>query len=121
MLTANHWTKHRIHDGEVGERTEGPKRGLWPHGGSNSINWPDSWSSQRLEHQLKRDPWLYPHMWQSMALLDINGPEGVRLSSVGVCQGGKAGMGGWVDEYPHRGRGRGTGIGVFQKRDLESR
>ena len=45
-----------------------------------------------------RDQWLWPHIWQSMALLDISGvalgPEGVRCPSVGECQCGKAGVGG---------------------------
>jgi hypothetical protein len=33
------------------------------------------------------------------------GPEGVRYPSVGECQGGKVGVGGWVGEHPYRGRG----------------
>ena len=65
-----------------------------------------------------RNPWLWPNMWQRMALLDISGgealgPEGVRCPNVGECQGGKIGVGVWVGEYPHRGRGRGDGIGGF--------
>jgi hypothetical protein len=36
--------------------------------------------------------------------------EGVQCPSVGECQGGKAGMGGWLREYPHIGRGREGGI-----------
>jgi hypothetical protein len=32
------------------------------------------------------------------------GPEGVRCSSVGECQGGKTGVGGWLWEDPHRAR-----------------
>jgi hypothetical protein len=44
---------------------------------------------------------------------------GVRCPSVGECQGGKAEVGGWVGEHPHRGRERDNGIGGFQKGDLE--
>jgi hypothetical protein len=29
--------------------------------------------------------------------------------SVGECQGGEVGVGGWVGEHPHRNRGRGDG------------
>jgi hypothetical protein len=38
---------------------------------------------------------------------------GVSGPSVGECQGRKVGVGGWVGEYPHRGRGRGDRIGGF--------
>ena len=34
------------------------------------------------------------------------------MPSVGECQGGKAGVGGWEGEHPHRSRGRGIGEGV---------
>jgi hypothetical protein len=44
------------------------------------------------------------------------GPEGVQCPSVGECQGGKTGVGGW--EHPHRGRER-FGIGGFQRAFLE--
>jgi hypothetical protein len=34
-------------------------------------------------------------------------PEGVQCPSVGDCKGRKEGVGRWVEEYPHRGRGQG--------------
>jgi hypothetical protein len=50
---------------------------LQPHGGSNSVNWPDSLrlpeTGPPTEEYTWRDPWLQPHMWQRMALLDISG------------------------------------------------
>jgi hypothetical protein len=36
-----------------------------------------------------------------------------RCPSVGECEGGEEGVGGWVGEHPHRSRGRGDGIGRF--------
>jgi hypothetical protein len=33
------------------------------------------------------------------------GPEGVQCPSVGKCQSGKTGVGRWMGEHPHRGRG----------------
>jgi hypothetical protein len=59
-----------------------------------------------------RVPWLQPHMWQRMALLDINGRRSP-CSSVGECQGREVGVGG--GEHPHRRKGRKDGIGVFQR------
>lgn len=50
---------------------------------------------------------------------EAHGPEGVQCPNVGECQGGKTGMGGWVGEHPHRGRGREDGTGSFQGGDLE--
>jgi hypothetical protein len=43
------------------------------------------------------------------------GPVKVRCSSVGECQGGEAGVGGWVGEHPHRSKGRGDEIVSFQR------
>ena len=44
------------------------------------------------------------------------GLKGFNAPSIGECQGGKVGVGGWVGEYPHRGRGRGDGMGVLEGR-----
>ena len=44
------------------------------------------------------------------------GPVGVRCHSVGECQSRKGGVGRWVGEHPHSGRGREgmrDGIGGF--------
>jgi hypothetical protein len=41
------------------------------------------------------------------------GPVGNRCPSVGECHHREAGVGGWVGEYPYRGRG-GGGIGSFR-------
>jgi hypothetical protein len=40
-------------------------------------------------------------------------PECIQCPSVGECQGGRTGVGEWVKEHPHGGRGRGDGIGGF--------
>ena len=40
------------------------------------------------------------------------GPEGVQCPLVVEYQGRKTGVGGWVREHPHRGRGKRDGIGV---------
>jgi hypothetical protein len=53
-------------------------------------------------------------------------PEDVQCPSVGECQRGKTGVGGWVGEHPQRGwggggRGGGDGMGwASQRGDLES-
>jgi hypothetical protein len=44
------------------------------------------------------------------------GPEGVQCPSVGECQGGNMGVGGWVREHPHRSRERGGWNRGFLKR-----
>ena len=41
------------------------------------------------------------------------------MPSVRECQGGEMGVGGWVGEHPHRGRGSGDGIGVLQRGNWE--
>ena len=46
-------------------------------------------------------------------------PEGIPCPSVGECQRGKVGVGGWVGEHPHRSRGREDRIGGFLRVDLE--
>jgi hypothetical protein len=45
-------------------------------------------------------------------------PKGTQCPSIGECQGRKTGVGGWMGEHPHRGRGRGGNKG-FLKGDLE--
>ena len=54
--------------------------GMQPHGGSNSVNKPDTLELPRTGPPTKeytwRHPWRWPHMWQSMALLVINGRRG---------------------------------------------
>jgi hypothetical protein len=47
------------------------------------------------------------------------GPEGVRCPSVGECLRGKTGVGGWVGEHSHRGRGKEDELGGFRRGDLE--
>jgi hypothetical protein len=59
-----------------------------------------------------RDPWLWPHTWQRMALLDICGRSGPWScgGAMPQCRGmpgqeGRSGwVGRWVGEHPHRGR-----------------
>jgi hypothetical protein len=49
-------------------------------GGSNSVNRPDTLELPGTGPPTKeytwRDPWLWPHMWQRMVLLDISGSSG---------------------------------------------
>ena len=53
-----------------------------------------------------------------MGAVDL-GSEVIRCLSVGECQGRKVGVGDWVGEHLHRGRGRENGIEGFQREDLE--
>jgi hypothetical protein len=43
------------------------------------------------------------------------GPVKAQCTSVGKCQGGEVGMGGWVGDKQHRSRGREDGIGDLWK------
>jgi hypothetical protein len=74
---------------------------LQPHAGSNSVNLPDPLELLGTGPPTNtwRYPWLWLHMWQRMALLDISGrssprSEGVGCPSVEECQGRKVGVGG---------------------------
>ena len=71
-----------------------------------------------------RDPWLWPHMWQRTALLDISGRKCLwaREGYMPQCRGmpGREGRRGWVEEHPHRDKEMGDGIGSFPRGDLES-
>ena len=67
-------------------------RGLQPHGGSNSVNRPDPLellgTGPPTKEYTWRGSWLWPHMWQRMALLalvrgEVNGPECVQCPSNG--------------------------------------
>ena len=49
----------------------------------------------------------------------VLGSEGVQCPSVGKRQGRKAGVGRWVAEHTHRGRGKQMGIESFQRGDLK--
>jgi hypothetical protein len=44
-------------------------------------------------------------------------PVKAQCPSVGECQGGEVGVGGWVREHPHRSRG--DGIENFQRGNQE--
>jgi hypothetical protein len=46
-------------------------------------------------------------------------PVKAQCSTVGECQGGKKGVGGWGGEHPHRNRERREGIGSFQRGNQE--
>jgi hypothetical protein len=74
------------------------------------------WNSRGLDHQPKSihggthgTGHICGRGWPSWTPVggEAHGPEGVQCSSVGECQGGRTGVGGWVGEHPHRGRKRG--------------
>jgi hypothetical protein len=46
----------------------------------------------------------------------VLGPVEVRCPRIEECQGMKAGVGEWVGEHPHRGRGRGRRWGFPEGR-----
>jgi hypothetical protein len=50
---------------------------------------------------------LVGHQWEKRSLVKT------QCLSVEKGQGGKAGVGGWVGEHPHRSRGRKDGIQGF--------
>ena len=117
MLAANHWTKHGFPNGRVRERTEGTE-GVCSPIGRTTIS--TNQSSQGLNNQPKSTHvgthgsscksskgWPYPASIRE----EVLGTVKVQYPSVGECQGREAGVGGWVEEHPHRGRGSGDGLG----------
>jgi hypothetical protein len=111
----------RDSDGRVREGTEGTEGICSPMEGSNSANWPDPpelpGTGPLTKEYIWRNPRLWPHMWQRMdnspSFLDISGRSGPRAWGCSMPQfrgmpGWEDGSG-WVEEYPHRGRGRGRG------------
>jgi hypothetical protein len=120
MLTANYWTEHGVPNGGVRERTEGAEGVCNPIGGTtistNQIPLELPGTKPPTKKYTWRDPWFWAHMWQRMALLDINrrGPwsyEGL----IPQCRGmpGWGIRSGWVGEHCHRSRGREHGTGGF--------
>ena len=51
MLTANHWTEHRVPDGGVGEGTEGAEGVCSPMEGATVSTGQTPWSSWGLDYQ----------------------------------------------------------------------
>jgi hypothetical protein len=96
------------------------------HGGSNSVNLPDpgapgDWNTNQRIHM--EQPMVLATCGRRWACwISVGGEtlvsEGVQCPSVGECQSGRMGVGGW-GEHPHKGRERGDRIGSFQRGDLE--
>jgi hypothetical protein len=98
ILVANYWTEGGVSDGEVRDGTEGAEGDCSPMEGTAVLT-----SQPPTKVYTWRNPWLWPHMWQRRALLDISErrgpwPDGVQWPSVVECQGQKAGVGGWLGE-----------------------
>ena len=117
-----------MQDGRVGEGIEGAE-GVCSHmeGATVSIG-QDPWSSQALDNQPKSTHGgthgtvhVCGRGWPCWTSVrgEALGPENIGCPSVGECQGGKTGVGGWVGQHPHRGRGREDEIRCFQTEDLE--
>jgi hypothetical protein len=118
MLSANHWTEHKVPlpHGGARERTEGAEEVFNSIGGTKvSIN-QTLQSSQGLNHQPKSTHggthgsscicskgWL---CWTSVGG-EALGPVKAQCPSVGECQDREAGVSGLVS------RGRGYGVGGF--------
>jgi hypothetical protein len=75
-------------------------------------------SSQGLNHQPKSTHGgtvgpsrICSRRWPCLASMgeEALGPVKAQCPSVGECEDGEAGVGGWVVEQPHRSRGRGMG------------
>jgi hypothetical protein len=68
---ANHWTEHRVPDGGVGEGTEGVEQvcNPWEEQQCQLAQLPELPGTGPLTKEYTwRDPWLFQHMWQRMAL-----------------------------------------------------
>ena len=119
MLTANHWTEHRVPNGEVRERAEGAEDVCNPI--RRTI--PTNQTSQGLNHKPKSThggghgssricsrEWL---CWASVRG-EALGPGKALCPGVGECQSAEAGGDGWMGEQPHRSRGSGNGMKVSE-------
>ena len=116
MLTAIHWTKHRVPNEEVRERTQGVEGVCSSIGGT--IIWTNQYpqSSQGLNHQPKSthggthgSRCICSRGWPSWSSMggEALSPVKILCPSIGECQGQEAGVGGLVS------RGGGDGIGGF--------
>jgi hypothetical protein len=124
MLSANHWTEHRVPNGEVRERIE-EAEGLCNRIGRTTISTNQNPQVfQGLNHQQKTIQWgthgsccIYSRGWPCWASVgrEVLHPVKAECPSVGECQGKESG----VVEHPTRSRVRGDGIGGFQKGKLE--
>ena len=110
MLTAIHWTEHRVPNEWARERTQGAEGVCNPIGGI--IIWTNQYpqNSQGLNHQPKStncgthgSSWLYIIGWPSWSSVGIEalGPVKTLCPNVRECQGQEAGVDGLVS----RGRG----------------
>jgi hypothetical protein len=102
-LVANHWIEYRGPWWRSCRRNWRSWGGLKTHGGSNSVNNLNPWSSQGLDHQPDNTHEVthgtvhicgrgWP-CWTSVGG-EALGPEGVQCPSVGECQGRRTGVGG---------------------------
>jgi hypothetical protein len=109
-------TERGVPGGGVGEGIEGAEGVCIPVGRVTMSTGQILLSSRELDHQPKSThggpmapaTCVAEDCWTSVRG-EALGPEGLRCPSVGECQGRKAGVGEWVEEHPHRGRGRGMG------------
>jgi hypothetical protein len=103
-------------NGRARGRTEGAEGDCNPIG-RISTNWTTQ-SSQWLNHQPKRDPWLQLHIYQRMALSDMSGRGGPWSGGGAMPQrrgmlerwGGSGWVGGGAPSLRQRGRGMGWGV-----------
>jgi hypothetical protein len=78
MLSANHWTEHKVHNGGARERTQGTEGVCSPIGGTticDNQHPPPKIPGTKPPTKVYgwRDPWLLQlHIWQSMALSGIS-------------------------------------------------
>jgi hypothetical protein len=99
-----------VHNEGVGEGTEGVEGVCSPMGVSNSVNRPDPWWLPGTGPPTKEYTWinslLWPHMWQRMAFLDINGRRDHWAWGCSMLQCsrmlGREGRSGWVSGWVGR-------------------
>jgi hypothetical protein len=120
MLATNYWSERRVPNRGVREGTEGAEGVRSPIWRSTASTGQNPWSSWGLDCQPKSTHGRthssgricgrgWP-CWASVGRAALE-PERVQSPSVGECQDGKVGVGGWRGEHPHRGMGRGDRIG----------
>jgi hypothetical protein len=115
MLTAIHWTEHRVPNEGTRERTQGVEGVYSPIGGTNQ--YPQS--SQGLNYQPKSgthgSSCICSRGWPCRSSMggEAFGPVKVLCTSIGECLGQEVGAGGLGS------RGSGEGMGSFLRGNQE--
>jgi hypothetical protein len=117
MSAANHYTKCRIPNGGVRERTEGTEGVCNPIGRTTISTNQTHQNSQEVSHQPRNahdSSCICSRGWPCQASVGGEVLQPMKAQYMSQCrgiEGREAEVGGWVYEHPHRSMGRGNGVG----------